>query len=459
MVGRMTTPKLAPVYQDVQIEPYAYQREDISKAFGQEFFGNFNDMGTGKTVELLLEIRQASLIQPKILIIVPKGAMSVWEDHVAWILPELPWLSVTTKERANLQWFNYGVVIMNPEAISKSALLLNHMWDYIIADECHLFKNRKTQRSKALKKLRTRHKRAAGGTPLVNRPDELWSILNWLNPREYRSYWRFFERYVRYFTDNYGFRHILGPKNVEELRADIESFTCRRLKSEVLTELPEKYYTYMKVGMAPQQARAYKEMKRNSLSWLESHDPALPLEAPTVLAQLTRLRQFADAYAGFDDDGHVKLSEPSSKLDTMMGILQDTDRSVVVFSQFEQMISLASKRVQKLDGGFAELTGKTPQVARGGIIKAFQEGRIRILLATLGTGGVGITLTAADTAIFLDQSWSPAVNLQAEDRLHRNGQENAVQIIVLQSRGTVDEKVTKKLETKWSWIKEILGDE
>lgn len=457
----MSKPNITPIYQDITIKPYDYQQVAIEKMRAAPYFLLADEMGLGKTVELLCEVRDAMLIEPKVLIIAPKSAMSVWEDHVAWILPELPVMSLTSTQRAKAEDFTYGVLIINPEALSKMYQLLVHHWDYIIADECHLFKNRKTKRSKALKKLRAKRKRAASGTPLVNKPDELWSILNWLNPRQYRSYWRFFEKYVKYITDPaYGYKIIIGAKNVDELRGEISPFMLRRLKQEVLKDLPEKYYTMVKVDLGSLQMHAYRQMKKESLAWLATHDPEQPLEAPTVLAQLTRLRQFADAYAKFDDDyGKVQLSEPSSKLDAMMDILEDTDQPVVIFSQFEQMISLASRRIEKLNIGFAQLTGKTPQAARGGIIKQFQEGRGKVLLATMQTGGVGITLTAASTAIFLDRSWSPAMNLQAEDRLHRVGQKNAVQIINIQARGTVDEKVEKKLEWKWNMIKEILGDE
>ena len=182
-----------------------------------------------------------------------------------------------------------------------------------------------------------------------------------------------------------------------------------------------------------------------------------PVPAPVAVAKLTRLRQFAAAFAYRDDEGKMRMAEPSCKLDALMELLEDTDEPLVVYSQFKQLIRMAEKRLDDEKISYVSLTGDTPNEARGELVQKFQSGQSRVFLATTRAGGVGITLHRASTVVFLDRSWSPADNLQAEDRLHRIGQKNAVQVIVIQSNGTVDREVEARLELKWSWIRSILG--
>jgi hypothetical protein len=142
-----------------------------------------------------------------------------------------------------------------------------------------------------------------------------------------------------------------------------------------------------------------------------------------------------------------------------MQILEDNpDEQIVVFSQFKQIIHLLEKRLVKSGISHVLLTGDTPQEERGNIVERFQKGEAKVFAGTIAAGGVGITLTASSTIVFLDRSWSPALNQQSEDRLHRIGQKEAVQVIDIMARDTVDLGRKQRLEQKWSWIRELLGD-
>jgi SNF2 family DNA or RNA helicase len=157
----------------------------------------------------------------------------------------------------------------------------------------------------------------------------------------------------------------------------------------------------------------------------------------------------------------VKMTEPSSKLDALMELLADTpldSEPVVVFSQFKGSIRMLKERCEKAKISIATLTGDTPSAERTRAIQGFQAGKYQVFAGTIAAGGVGITLTRASTVVFLDRAWSPSSNKQAEDRLHRIGQKNAVQVIDIMARNTVDLGRRTQIERKWSWLQQLLGD-
>jgi SNF2 family DNA or RNA helicase len=335
-------------------------------------------------------------------------------------------------------------------------------WLHIIADECQRMKNRKTQMTQALKAIKdVSWKTAMSGTPVVNRPDELWSVLNWLYPRDYRSYWRFFNAHVEYQQSQIRgrvIRQVIGPKDTDTLQEAIAPWYVRRLKKDVLKDLPPKYWTERKVDLTPTQRTAYNMMRDNMIAWIgQQQEDVLP--APVVIAQLTRLQQFSAAYAEYSESGAVRLAEPSSKLDAVMEILDEAgELQVVVFSRFKGTLALLEKRLAADNITYDTLTGDTPQETRAAAVQRFQRGHARVFLGTIQAGGVGITLTAASTVIFIDRDWSPALNEQAEDRLHRIGQKDAVQVIDIIARNTVDLGKLQKVEVKKQWIRQMLGD-
>ena len=331
-------------------------------------------------------------------------------------------------------------------------------WLHIIVDECHRMKNRKAQQTRALKNIKNvEYKTALSGTPVINAPYEFWSVLNWIKPSAFKSYWKFYQQYTDFEIDPRGFHKVKGPKEAESLLEAIDPFYVRRLKVDVLKDLPEKYYTEIEVELTTVQKRAYKTMQDHMISWIGKQEEET-LAAPVVIAQLTRLMQFAVAYGELEGEKLV-LTEPSAKLDVLLDLLEDNPKEqFVVFTRFKGFVDLASKKFSSLGISHVALTGDTPQEDRGRIVDEFQEGRHRVFIGTIAAGGVGITLTNASTVVFIDRDWSPALNSQAEDRLHRIGQKNAVQVIDIIAKDTIDRGRHQKLELKLSWIKQLLGD-
>jgi len=175
---------------------------------------------------------------------------------------------------------------------------------------------------------------------------------------------------------------------------------------------------------------------------------------------MTRLQQFAVANADVDAvTGKVRLTDPSSKLDALMEIINDNpDKQFVVFSQFKQLVKLACARLEAAKVPCVEFSGDTPASVRNTIEEDFEAGTYRVFVGVIAAGGVGLPLTSASTVIFLDRSWSSIDNAQAEDRLHRDGQKDAVQVIDIIARNTIDLGRHQNLRRNWSWIKQLLGD-
>jgi SNF2 family DNA or RNA helicase len=315
-------------------------------------------------------------------------------------------------------------------------------------------KNRKAKRTKALKKIRTQRKFAATGTPFDKNPDELWSILNWLSPGRWNSYWKFYNTYLEWADTPWG-RKITGLKSDGKLlEKDIQPWVLRRLKSQVLTELMPKQYQYIWVNLSKTQYTMYEQLRKD---FLTEYDGTL-MESPGVLARLTRFRQLTASPAVLS----VDYPDQSPKLDAVAEYISDMDEPVVVFSCFVDSLWLLANRIakQKEKRNIWIYTGELPHEEKKEYIRQFQAqepGEKGVFLATIGAAGVGITLHRASTVLFIDRDWSPANNEQAEDRVHRMGQPNAVNIVTFAVPNTIDTHVLKLLDEKRKTFAKVLA--
>ncbi len=447
------------------MELFPFQKEAVEKLERVKAVLIGDDMGLGKTIEAIaLDLKRRSEFpnrKLKTLIICPLAMVSTWtKAWFAWS-SDLRILPINNKDRSyfveELAEDSYDVFICHWPALRLMPELTEVKWFHVIADEAHAIQNRKSKQSIALKEIPAGYKSALTGTPAFDKPDDLWSILNWLYPKYWSSYWKYYNDHIMFDNFN-GYKTIVGVNNPEKLQLEMEPFYIRRKKEDVLYDLPEKYYTQIDVELHPQQRRAYNSMKNDMLAWIGQQEH-LPVVAPVVIAQLTRLQQFACAFAEWDNEREkMMLSEPSSKLDAVMDVIESTGQQVVVFSQFAQVIKLLARRLEKKGITCGKFIGETPSDERSRIISGFQDGKIQVFAGTIAAGGVGITLTAASIVIFTDRSWSNALNLQAEDRLHRIGQKSAVQVIDIIASNTIDAKRIKVIQQKWEWVKRLIGD-
>lgn len=488
------------------MELYPYQQVAIDKFRNQQHVLLGDDMGLGKTVVAIAldRVRRTQqLTEARIdwlndsrkmtLVVTLKSLLGMWEEHFNEWAPELKVMIIDPKDRGTFVKAvlnqEADVFVCHWEVVRMEADLRSMRWLHVISDEVQKIKNRKAQLTVAFKRIRGLFKTAMSGTWADNRPDDGWSILNYLYDRQWTSYWGFFNYHIIQKAHNVGtclvddclkyhrnaFKETVGVHDAEAIQRKIGPYYLRRRKSEVLADLPDKYYTRIGVDLHPQQRRAYDSMRRTMLAWVGEHE-GQPLAAPVVISQLVRLQQFAVAFGELvpvrrkkkdPDPGEdpyeivqaLKLTEPSSKIDACLDIVDNNPtESIVFFSKSKQAIKLLTARLQKAGHDVVELTGDTPAGERTQIVKDFQAGKVKVFAGTIAAGGVGITLTKSSTVVFLDRDWSPSVNRQAEDRLHRIGQKNAVQVIDLVAKDSVDMGRLQKLELKWEWIKKILGD-
>lgn len=506
-------------------ELFPYQEEALQKFKGLDHVLCGDDMGLGKTLEAIATDREWRLnrgtTKSKTLIIAPLTVLSNWVQHYRWAVPNLKVCCIDPKNRAafaqaikkgehQIYLIHWDALRLLQEALAKTE------WFNVIADECHRMKNRKSQMTRAIKMMRPQHKFAASGTPADSKPHDLWSVLNWLQPRKYTSYWRFYKDHVQYDLTSQGYHKITGTKNVDKLHRDIAPFYLRRRKEEVLKDLPEKYYNTLWVDLTPAQRKAYDEIRKSQLTWVTTHAGGEePLAAPETITRLTRLQQFAvgsieleryrkkqlnkrwdpskptvafsekerlaliargieveaelyDKKRAFDpkynwkwrvvDAIRYNIIDPSAKISAAMDLIEDSAEPVVVFSQFKSAINLLAKHMEKEKMPFGLITGDVPERARTNHIVNFQAGRLKCIAGTIQAGGVGITLTKSSHVVFIDRSWKQPINRQAEDRLHRVGQKNAVQVTDIMARNTVDLGKDQQLKEQWTWLQQILGD-
>lgn len=454
---------------------YDFQQDDVEKLKhgGSALIGS--EMGTGKTHEAI-ELGKLWKQAGPVLIVAPRNVLGSWAEKYEQQQPNARVITCGRKPKERqefirkLKWHEADYGLVHWEAVRLiSKDLKNVMFSLIVADECHRMSNRKTQQTRALKSLKAKHKLAMSGTASGDKPEGLWSILHWLYPKEYTSYWRFRKTYCQEELQRRGnatYTQIVGVKNMQELHDRIAPFYVRHLKREtcctdhpggVMNYLPEKSYDKVMVSLNKEQRRLYDQMRKEMVAWIGEHEED-PLMASAIVAQLVRLNQISLGTPEISDEGRVRLTTPSTKVDAAKEIITDEPgKQFVVMTSSKQAANLAVDALPRA----AALHGDVGQKDREARIKQFTSGELQTIVGTIATMGEGVDglQYASDTMIFLDRMWSSIRNKQAEDRLHRQGQESsALQIIDIMAENTLDAGRHQKLEYKWDWIKKVLGD-
>lgn len=353
--------------------------------------------------------------------------------------------------------------------------LLRYHWDMVIVDEAHRIKDPDAQWTRNIKKLNTSHKHIMTGTGFVNKPSDIYSLLNFLFPQIYKNRDNFKNHYSKMETQDNGIQREVGlkPERVEEFRELVRRIGPRHNMLERFKNIKEPLPdTIVEVDLSPTQKKMYDEI----YWYLRTLDQAgEPLQSPNVLSQLNRLRQICVATPRvladyFDEEKEkrvieIELIEPSSKLDEVMEIIDglewDEERrdQVAIFTNFNDPLKLLERRLTKAKIPYLRLLTKMSDKQRFELWHdIWPKKEHQVFLSTLKLGGESINLTSAHRAIFIDQDWSPVPNQQARGRIYRPGQTGTAQFIYIRAKNTVDFRVLDTLDEKRSWFEQIFGE-
>ncbi|ABS27491.1 Non-specific serine/threonine protein kinase [Anaeromyxobacter sp. Fw109-5] len=328
--------------------------------------------------------------------------------------------------------------------------------DLLILDEAQRIKNWRTRTASVVKGLRSRFAFVLTGTPLENRLDDLYSLMQVVDPRIFGPLWRFNEE----FTTLDGSGRPAGYRNLDRLRARIAPVVLRRRKEEVLSDLPDRLVSRLTVAMTREQQEIHADAEESAgrLLAILRRRPLSPVEEQRLMRAFQRMRMACDA-AGLVD----KKTRGAPKLDELERLLEEIclgdRRKVVVFSEWERMQAMAAELCERLGVGHVRLHGGVPSAARGALIDRFRDDpECRVFLST-DAGGVGLNLQAASHVVNLDLPWNPAVLAQRIARVHRLGQREAVNVVLLVSEGSFEERLEATLDGKRALFAAAVGDD
>lgn len=422
-----------------------------------------DDMGLGKTVQLLAIIcsyvENNKKSKPS-LVVCPSSLTLNWQNEIEKFTSNVTSLVIhgSSEERQeqikNIK--KYNVVITSYELLKRDLeeyKKYNYEFKYIIADEAQYIKNNNTRNAKAIKEMKAETRYALTGTPIENSLSELWSIFDFIMPGYLFSYKKFKELYETQIVkeeDSY---------TTEKLKKLISPFVLRRIKGEVLTELPDKTVSILNSQMSEEQREVYMsylaQAKKNVQE--EINENGIERSQIKILALLTRLRQICCHPSLFIEN----YKGESGKLNQCIEIVKDAVESghkILLFSGYTSMLEIIEQELKKEKINYRKLTGQTNVNDRVDLVDEFNEDdEIKVFLISLKTGGTGLNLTGADMVIHYDPWWNLSAENQATDRSYRIGQKRNVQVYKLITKYSIEEKIYELQKRKEMLIDNMLS--
>lgn len=414
-----------------------------------------DECGLGKTLTAIeaAKIVQAQLGKP-VLIVIPKTLRDQWTREL--VDQGVPIEYITQLDSSNMftgevpfcpTWVitHYEALVKHQHTLSKT------FWAMVITDEAHRIKNRKTKRTEAIKSLKAYRKVAMTGTPFDKNPADIWSILQWLEPQTFTSYWNFFEAHVNYQEILVGATKKMvngklvkvGGRKVKQIIASkpiqdpakfarlVRQYSMKRTKKEVRSDLPERIDQFIDIEMNDDQNRYYNTLA-NSESIIADLTDDVAVSMPIILTRVLRLIQATT------DPTLLGVDSSSAKLDWVRDWVDDNEEeSVIIFTRFRA----TAERLAKELPGFTLLVGgtKRPKI----------DASVTRIVGTIAAMGEGLDLPHIDHAIFIDVEWSSILMTQAIDRIHRINIETVKHIYYLRCAGSIDETVYNAIMDKW----------
>lgn len=396
---------------------------------------------------------------PRILVIAPNSAKHQWRRAIReWRSRPLPIhvLDGTVAEQTRIAQRNGWVVGHWEAMVHAREGILARPWDAVILDEAHWMRNRKAQRSLTAFDLQAPYRLALTGHPFLNSPDELWSILHFLYPERYSSYWRFFSMHVLAVPKRFGGFEVKGTRDRKLLRWELSPFTLRRTKKRVFRSLPPVAWETRHVELSVKGRKEYEKLKKQFFAELETHSGSRVLAIPSVLARATRMRQY------LVDPGLLGAKERSLKYPEVDAILGDLDGPPVVFTMFRQAAEALGRYLEERGHRVGLITGKVKASERNRVQRRFHQGKLSALIVVTQAGGEALNLGRYGYVVFLDLPWTAATLEQAVGRVDRpvegTGETvptTAIRVIV---RDSYEETIAELIKQKGRMFEEVFSN-
>lgn len=419
-----------------------------------------DDMGLGKTLQVIAVILAAKEEgkEGTALVVTPASLVYNWDAEFEKFAPQLKVCLVTGNQeerQKKIEAYKEADVLVTSYDLLKRDIALydGKKFSYEIIDEAQYIKNHTTAAAKAVKIIESRIRYALTGTPIENRLSELWSIFDYLMPGflyEYETFKREIETPIVKNNDE---------KALKRLQKMTGPFILRRLKEDVLKDLPEKLEEYRYVRLGSSQQKLYDGQVVHMKEQIARQNPEdFNKNKLQILAELTRLRQICcDPSLCFEN-----YKGETAKLEACLELIRsamDGGHRILVFSQFTSMLEILREKLSGLKIPFFTITGSTSKEKRLELVRSFNEGTVPVFLISLKAGGVGLNLTGADVVIHYDPWWNLAAQNQATDRAHRIGQTKKVTVYKLIAKQTIEEKIQKLQESKKNLADQVINGE
>ncbi|MCD8220658.1 MAG: SNF2 family helicase [Clostridiales bacterium] len=419
-----------------------------------------DEMGLGKTLQMISVLscdytgKKPGTEHPS-LVVCPASLVYNWQEEFTKFAPNIRVMpisgGVTARRKALAIWETTQVYIISYDLLKRNiAELSEKNFFYVILDEAQYIKNSGATVSKAVKTLNAAHRLALTGTPIENRLSELWSIFDFLMPGFLYSQKEFEQRFAIPVTKN------KDQEAMEKLKKITSPFLMRRLKEDVLKDLPAKLEEVRYVPISGEQQKLYDAQVINLKHTIL--DESTGTGKVKVLAELTKIRQICCDPSLLYENYH----EESAKREAAIGLIRqaiDGGHRMLLFSQFTSMLALLEEDLRAEGIPCYILTGSTPKEKRIRLVHQFNEGDVPVFLISLKAGGNGLNLTGADIVIHYDPWWNLAAQNQATDRAHRIGQNRQVTVYRLILKGTIEERILRLQEEKRSLADQVLSGE
>jgi superfamily II DNA or RNA helicase len=435
---------------DIRARLYPYQVDGVAFLAGRGRALLADDMGLGKTLQAIAAaywLHRQDAVE-RTLIVCPASLKLQWAREIERFTGAKVRLVQGPVEARSVQYRKGpGFYVINYELVLRDLSLINETLapDLLILDEAQRIKNWRTKIATAIKRIPSRYAFVLSGTPLENRLEDLYSLMQVVDPRMLGPLWRYLVDF--HITDERG--KVLGYRNLSELRRRLKPVMLRRDRSLVRDQLPDRIEQRRDVAMSPKQVEIHDEAVNNAarIAQILKRRPLTPVEQNRMMASLQRARMACNA-AGLVD----KTTKESPKLDELCSILEEACQlaglKAVVFSQWAQMGEMVELRAKRMGLGCVRLHGGVPSANRGDLIDRFHGDDACQVFISTDAGGTGLNLQCASVLVNLDVPWNPAVLDQRVARIHRLGQKQKVQVLHLVAPDSYEEQVLGLIQGK-----------